>query len=1199
MDDDDFGFQKEDTFYKKQEQNRAMQENSEHLRQINSISRTFFATLQEQNMFNHDISWRSYSTSEPIKIQINTNELLPGAHDLIYPHDKETPSKPEESFMQKVLDIFTTLFCEIENVLSSSCLNPYELLYSLSMYNDSPDDSFTLKPNEENEQISRMTAYLFDLYQKAHYLFQISQNLFHQLFSLYGIDEYYKKYFEHIKFELPFDYIGLIFSFYLAIDTIISKNEEFKQHWETYRTVIYNLRSKVTQYNTTEEQFKQLEKMLSKVHGLFIESKCFELISKKFSDKVKEMKIGQSQKTFQSIVENKSFMNVFIDYLKTKFTSIENNLDSMSDTNEHLNAFKTIALFGLYLVLVPENKDRDKKLLLQAWSIQKKIPQIHIVGNNFFDVQIFFLKYNLHNAVKEDVRAINKKRLAAFESTLSTLPTLINNLRHTVMLWVTKIENDIFASRLKHPVSAASHDQHEKDRNKREIQEKSKDNVKIILNGISLANFIRRTIVYTLESHVSLQKATTEEEIVLFTTGIELLKVIEHQYYKMMPYIALEINILNRSLMEVVQDMIKKFKVIIDKKKDSKSDNKKFYYATNQAYELLFNNTNAAPTRLRRMISQLCIEALCSYPKLLDKQEDAMKFTNIFWEITTLNQLSKEIQRACDCSFLYWYQNIIESCLTSIYNNKPKRLYFFANALNDCETPLLYIRHRENNGMEFIKYQRKFLFSLVEEHILKKMTEEIDKELRKIIHAVLISGLYSPEKTDHDLNDYLTITPFTLFDKVIDPKRYVEEDLNLRFYKLATMNTNDWKTYQQMRVLAKSKYGLNLHEVFLPNHNLEQGEDMIEICRKLLSFSKNYTHNLHSQMFIEIVKDKEDQNYLKVIGVQQILSSLYTHGTGIVNTMIYSIYQQLSKLLQRFLNILSDQYITSLLKEEQTFWMKNKQQIKYFYPYENAEEVRKKIKDISDQQYQTDLAEEIIKLIKQIGNVVALTRCIRTALMNYNSQNANLISTGSPDDFGKLTEQIILKPDDQGINATGLSQNLLTNAQNTFKETNKMFTDTISSLKQTGDNNKNYLKLLVTSYEDSISQEKMPGIDLFTYLFPALTITFIEKLINAREQIERSTKGIDQYFSDDGFIMGICYLNKLFKTDFMFDSLNWFPSVLRYFEEQKQDFESKKQGKKNNASLNVTISGKKILTYLEEFRMLHYTYSSAVILFSE
>ena len=67
----------------------------------------------------------------------------------------------------------------------------------------------------------------------------------------------------------------------------------------------------------------------------------------------------------------------------------------------------------------------------------------------------------------------------------------------------------------------------------------------------------------------------------------------------------------------------------------------------------------------------------------------------------------------------------------------------------------------------------------------------------------------------------------------------------------------------------KSKCGLNLHEVFL----LEQGKDMIEICRKIISSSKNFTYNLHSQMLIEI--DREYQNYLKLIDVQQILSSLY------------------------------------------------------------------------------------------------------------------------------------------------------------------------------------------------------------------------------------------------------------------------------------------------------------------------------------
>ena len=76
----------------------------------------------------------------------------------------------------------------------------------------------------------------------------------------------------------------------------------------------------------------------------------------------------------------------------------------------------------------------------------------------------------------------------------------------------------------------------------------------------------------------------------------------------------------------------------------------------------------------------------------------------------------------------------------------------------------------------------------------------------------------------------------------------------------------------------KTRYGLNLNEVFL----LEQGKDMIEICRKIILSSKNYTHNLYSQILVETDKEKEEHNYLKLIGVQQTLSSLYIHETGIV-----------------------------------------------------------------------------------------------------------------------------------------------------------------------------------------------------------------------------------------------------------------------------------------------------------------------------
>ena len=49
----------------------------------------------------------------------------------------------------------------------------------------------------------------------------------------------------------------------------------------------------------------------------------------------------------------------------------------------------------------------------------------------------------------------------------------------------------------------------------------------------------------------------------------------------------------------------------------------------------------------------------------------------------------------------------------------------------------------------------------------------------------------------------------------------------MNFYKLTTLNLDNWQTYQQMRVLTKHKYGLNLHDVYIPNQNLEQGKDIL------------------------------------------------------------------------------------------------------------------------------------------------------------------------------------------------------------------------------------------------------------------------------------------------------------------------------------------------------------------------------------
>ena len=210
---------------------------------------------------------------------------------------------------------------------------------------------------------------------------------------------------------------------------------------------------------------------------------------------------------------------------------------------------------------------------------------------------------------------------------------------------------------------------------------------------------------------------------------------------------------------------------------------------------------------------------------------------------------------------------------------------------------------------------------------------------------------------------------------------------------------------------------------------------------------------------------------------------------------------------------------------------------------------------------------------------MALVRCIRTALMDYNSQNVNLLTSYNINDFNNLIQQILLQVDSDPVNANShISPNMLTNTQNSLNDTNKIFCETINSLKQTGGNELNYLEILVTSFGGGLSSEKVQDIDLFAFLLPPLTITFIDNSINARDNLLKKNQTEESaYFSDDGFMIGVCYLLKLFTTDKKFESLNWFPSVINYYNEKKI------QRKNDKSSQGVdTLNDRQITSYKEQ-----------------
>ena len=1171
--DDDFNFQSAVNFDEQQEEREAMISNDHHFKILSDICDSFYDNLQKSDYFDHKSAWKTYSNIEPIKLKISSIETLPGICDII---------KPNGNFYHKVLTAFGSIILEVDNLLPNIGTTNYESLYPLSIYGEEivADDEEKINPNSEI-QISLMLTYFNEILDKIYKLMSTAINLLNQLASLYGTqnNKYYNTSYKFYTFDLPFEYLGKILSFFLAIDTIVSGNEVLRKNWGEYRSLIHQTKSNPGEFNMTEEQRKKLDKLVKKLNAPIFENTCYKQCLNMILEKSGEM--SPTGAGINPLNKCTVFLHHFSSYISTKIKKIYSNLNKVTESYEPMELFQYLSLFGFYLRIF--GKYSDKNILKDVWHVQKRIASIPIVGISSLNIESFLNSFDEYNGINGEPSNIEKHVKSEINSFEKQLPYLINNYNVKILSWTTKIEAIFYDSKTfsKNKTS-----------NNKQLIDNATRKAKLIIEGLCMANYLRKNISNILEKHLYYDIQLTPDLVVSLTSGLELIKVVESEFTKLMAPIGLNINIINRALLDPIQTCLKKVAEKAQKKyKDGKSTNEQLYKDALSATTIFFSCSQAVQSELRLVIEKLCLSTINAKEMLEDNNYDIINEN--LWMIELINQLSREINRCCDCSFLYLYQNIFPTSFKSIYNDRPKRLYHFMMAINDIEKPLYYIKYKENNGIDIINVLRKTTFETFEATFLKKLAKEIEDDLRIQVHSVFIEGLDSAPFSDTNLNSYLNIKNFKLFDKIIDVKRYIEEHLNMNFYKLTTINLNNWQTYQQMRVLAKHKYNLNLHEVYLPNQNLEQGKDILEIIRNLPKFTKNYTHNMHSQIFIEMTKDS---SYINVIGVQQIINSLYTHGKGIINSIINKAFGYISKTIKGLLIIIFDDYILSMLKDEKIFWDNNKGTIKYNYPLERAMALRQKILNL-DENKKNNYISKSIQIITQIGNAVALVRCIRTALMDYNSQNVNLLTSYNIDDFNNLVQQISLQIDSDPVNAnTHISPNMLNNTQNSLNDTNKIFCDTINALKQTGENELNYLEVLVSAFGGNLTPEKLPDIDLFAFLLPPLTITFIDTAINARDNLSKKNKTEENaYFSDDGFMMGVCYILKLFCADKKFESLSWFPSVIQYYNEKK----NQRKSDKSSASGVLTLNERQITSYKEQFELQYFTYTSAAILFSE
>ena len=260
---------------------------------------------------------------------------------------------------------------------------------------------------------------------------------------------------------------------------------------------------------------------------------------------------------------------------------------------------------------------------------------------------------------------------------------------------------------------------------------------------------------------------------------------------------------------------------------------------------------------------------------------------------------------------------------------------------------------------------------------------------------------------------------------------------------------------------------------------------------------------------------------------------------------------------------------------EKRYWQENKEQLNNFYPFERMEHLMNDIKQ-HRKKGNTNEIEYLRMIISHIGNALGLVRTIKAAENEFQSQSLKYFSS-KPGNFNDYLKQI-------------------DNPDPIMKKTCDIFESTLNILERKDkEKNGNYLTMMVKRLENIFTPENIQDFDLYFYLLPALTINCVENLIVAKEKLSKKNNK-DAYISDDGFIIGLTYLIKVFGQENDFNSLHWFDSAINKFKKDEQNFLSKKF---SESDLQKKMSLKKVEVYKREFELLHYTFNSSVILFNE
>ncbi|ORC88736.1 uncharacterized protein TM35_000151670 [Trypanosoma theileri] len=1061
----------------------------------------------------------------------------------------------------------------------------------LAMFGDDSCRIEGITDEEAQQGVGYLLGCLQDIW---NWLQRVRKVIFHtiqQLASLYSPlreEDHYRP-FTHVRFPLVWRSLTDLFAAVVSLEEVLQTHETLRHGLSIYRKLLAQVSRNQDRFEYDEMTMELFCRLLSKIEcELLDDGILHRLIMQPFDREENSIQV--------MVTRNKRFCMEFTDLLDELITTVEETVGTTREGNARQRYLGILGMYYLHLHLFSQtlndnnNNNIRRDLCKRVFRLHHKMPVIYIRGMHLFRPAAWMarrvpveLNRILQDPNKEGMSAIKE---ACQESSSVFIPHL-NRLTTLVSAWLTEMESTVPADSLHY-------------------QSFLQTMTLLLQRGVLLSQHLQRLIINHISLHNCADVAISLQQVDGIAHGIELLMMIRAAYHAKSGILANAYNSLIRTITygmeQHLYDIYQQLGDIIQKSKEDVTDQ---YSAIAEAIALL--HKPQTPENLVSLDLVLSIalhrrEMSGSVLHIITPKQTEDIFT-AFAHLNRVISYQMTLQTATDCDFLYWQRETFYPLFFDRIYQKPLKaeyLPYLLMAMHDCRPTILSSKHVKDSVKlldNYISYIKKcFSKSLIE-----PLCTDVENDLRLSTHSVVLGQPFRKIELEtssllssgaRDLARFTRLVPLRFFNEWLHIATQVENYLNTQFYNLNALMANDWKTYEEMRILALEKYGLIICDGHLPGSIVDQGLDVLVITENIQVFVANYTYNMNEQLFIQRPSATESK-HLHTLHIRHIANSIRTHGTGIMNTTVNYVYKCILKKLAILSQFLYDDHVKSRLIKDAKLFQAQKEELKGEYPLSRAEKFIREMRKLGLADDGQTFLEKFRHLVSEIGNALGYMRMMRSGGLravadaavfvpsidnavrlervidpeaigtdedeeegeeeneNEGNKGGNRNHNNHKGNHSNIYEPKQLQPqgviEGEGEEGEGDKDKDETQAPLCTVEAVRIVDRVIQNMRKKLSEGSEYFRMLLEAIIRRLKNaEKYNHLKNFHMIIPPICVLHVEMMIREKEQLVKKNK--DGLFTDDGFVLGCSFLIKLFGISEAFESLHWFKSVRKHYE---------------------------------------------------